>query len=108
MFMADETTPKHPDGGKKDTTSYSATKAPETQAEMGGRDSTGDPRLIRFGAILRAAGLDELSQIINVVRGEMSLVGPRPCLRYEFDLYRPWQRERFNTLPGLTGLWQGQ
>ena len=69
-------------------------------------DSTGDPRLIRFGAILRAAGFDELPQIINILRGEMSLVGPRPCLRYEFELYRPWQRERFNTLPGLTGLWQ--
>jgi exopolysaccharide production protein ExoY len=69
-------------------------------------DSVGDPRLIRFGAILRATGLDELPQLINVLRGEMSLVGPRPCLPYEFDLYEPWQRERFNTLPGLTGLWQ--
>jgi exopolysaccharide production protein ExoY len=69
-------------------------------------DSMGDPRLIRFGAILRATGLDELPQLINVLRGEMSLVGPRPCLPYEFELYEPWQRERFNTLPGLTGLWQ--
>ena len=69
-------------------------------------DSSGDPRLIRFGAILRASGLDELPQLINVLRGEMSLVGPRPCLPYEFELYKPWQRERFNTLPGLTGLWQ--
>ena len=69
-------------------------------------DSIGDPRLIRFGAILRATGLDELPQLINVLRGEMSLVGPRPCLPYEFELYETWQRERFNTLPGLTGLWQ--
>jgi lipopolysaccharide/colanic/teichoic acid biosynthesis glycosyltransferase len=69
-------------------------------------DSVGDPRLIRFGAILRATGLDELPQLINVVRGEMSLVGPRPCLPYEFELYEPWQHERFATLPGLTGLWQ--
>jgi lipopolysaccharide/colanic/teichoic acid biosynthesis glycosyltransferase len=69
-------------------------------------DAIGDPRLIRFGAILRASGLDELPQLINVVLGEMSLVGPRPCLPYEFELYEPWQRERFDTLPGLTGLWQ--
>ena len=69
-------------------------------------DSMGDPRLIRFGAILRATGLDELPQLINVLRGEMSLVGPRPCLPYEFELYEPWQHERFATLPGLTGLWQ--
>ena len=69
-------------------------------------DSIGDPRLIRFGAVLRATGLDELPQLINVLRGEMSLVGPRPCLAYEFELYEPWQHERFDTLPGLTGLWQ--
>ena len=73
---------------------------------MAKMDSMGDPRLIRFGAILRATGLDELPQLINVLRGEMSLVGPRPCLPYEFDLYEPWQHERFDTLPGLTGLWQ--
>jgi len=65
-----------------------------------------DRRIIPFGRILRATGLDELPQLINVLRGDMSLVGPRPCIRYEFDQYLPWQRERFNTLPGLTGLWQ--
>ena len=69
-------------------------------------DLQGDPRLVPFGWLLRASGLDELPQIINVLRGEMSLVGPRPCLPYEYDKYLPWQRERFNTLPGLTGLWQ--
>ena len=69
-------------------------------------DAAGDPRLIRFGALLRASGLDELPQLINVWRGEMSLVGPRPCLLYEFEQYEPWHRERFDTLPGLTGLWQ--
>jgi transcriptional regulator of met regulon len=50
--------------------------------------------------------LDELPQLINVLRGEMSLVGPRPCLPYEYDNYLPWQKERFETVPGLTGLWQ--
>jgi lipopolysaccharide/colanic/teichoic acid biosynthesis glycosyltransferase len=69
-------------------------------------DLHGDPRLIPGGWWLRASGLDELPQIINVLRGEMSLVGPRPCLPYEYDRYLPWQKERFSTLPGLTGLWQ--
>lgn len=69
-------------------------------------DASGDPRIIRFGRILRSSGLDELPQLINVLRGEMSLVGPRPCVSYEYEKYLPWQRERFNTVPGLTGLWQ--
>jgi lipopolysaccharide/colanic/teichoic acid biosynthesis glycosyltransferase len=69
-------------------------------------DSHGDPRLIRFGPVLRATGLDELPQLLNVLAGEMSLVGPRPCLPYEYDSYLPSQKRRFNSLPGLTGLWQ--
>jgi lipopolysaccharide/colanic/teichoic acid biosynthesis glycosyltransferase len=56
--------------------------------------------------LLRASGLDELPQLFNVLRGEMSLVGPRPCLPSEYDKYLPWQKERFKTMPGLTGLWQ--
>lgn len=69
-------------------------------------DSHGDPRLIRFGRFLRAAGLDELPQIFNVLRGEMSLVGARPCTPHELERYQPWQRERVNGPPGLTGYWQ--
>jgi len=69
-------------------------------------DSKGDPRIIPFGLLLRASGLDELPQLINVLRGDMSLVGPRPCLPYEYEKYLPWQKERFQTVPGLTGLWQ--
>jgi len=69
-------------------------------------DMRDDKRLIPFGILLRTSGLDELPQIINVLRGEMSLVGPRPCVRYEYDRYLPWQKERFDALPGLTGLWQ--
>ena len=66
----------------------------------------GDPRIIPWGRVLRATGLDELPQVFNVIRGEMSLVGPRPCTRLEFERYEDWQRERVNALPGLTGYWQ--
>ena len=69
-------------------------------------DTYGDPRLAPFGRFLRASGLDELPQIFNVLCGEMSLVGPRPCTPNEFAHYEPWQRERVNALPGLTGYWQ--
>jgi len=69
-------------------------------------DAYGDKRLAPFGRILRASGLDELPQIFNVLCGEMSLVGPRPCTPNEFAHYEPWQRERVNGLPGLTGYWQ--
>jgi len=77
-----------------------------TNAPMVKLDSTGDARLIPGARLLRASGLDELPQLIHVLRGEMSIVGPRPCIPTEADLYQPWQRERFTTLPGLTGLWQ--
>jgi lipopolysaccharide/colanic/teichoic acid biosynthesis glycosyltransferase len=66
----------------------------------------GDPRIIPWGRVLRAMGLDELPQLFNVLRGEMSLVGPRPCTRLEFERYEDWQRERVNAPPGLTGYWQ--
>jgi len=69
-------------------------------------DSVGDKRLIPFGRIIRATGLDELPQLLNVWRGEMSLVGPRPCMPYEFRAFLPWHRKRCDTLPGLTGMWQ--
>jgi exopolysaccharide production protein ExoY len=69
-------------------------------------DMTGDPRLILGVRFLRATGLDELPQLFNVLKGEMSLVGPRPCTVGEFESYAPAQRARVNALPGLTGLWQ--
>ena len=78
----------------------------DSNTPMTKMDSKGDPRIIPFGWLLRSSGLDELPQLINVLRGEMSLVGPRPCLPYEYDRYLPWQRERFAAVPGLTGLWQ--
>jgi lipopolysaccharide/colanic/teichoic acid biosynthesis glycosyltransferase len=78
----------------------------ESNVPMMKMDTHGDSRIIPFGLMLRSSGLDELPQLINVLRGEMSLVGPRPCLPYESEKYLPWQRGRFNAVPGLTGLWQ--
>ena len=69
-------------------------------------DVSNDPRVIPYGRVLRTLGLDELPQLLNVVRGEMSLVGPRPCIRYEYEHYEPWHYRRLEAAPGLTGLWQ--
>jgi exopolysaccharide production protein ExoY len=69
-------------------------------------DLEGDSRLISCGRFLRASGLDELPQVFNVLRGDMSLVGPRPCLPNEFQRYEEWQKVRVDVLPGLTGYWQ--
>ena len=65
-----------------------------------------DPRITRVGAFIRAASIDELPQFINVLRGEMSLVGPRPPTPDEVALYEPWHLQRLQTIPGCTGLWQ--
>jgi exopolysaccharide production protein ExoY len=78
----------------------------KSQNAMVKLDTQKDPRLIPLGTVLRACGLDELPQLFNVLRGEMSIVGPRPCIRYECDAYEPWHWGRFNAVPGLTGLWQ--
>jgi lipopolysaccharide/colanic/teichoic acid biosynthesis glycosyltransferase len=67
---------------------------------------TGDSRLTRAGAMLRRASLDELPQLLNVLKGEMSLVGPRPALPYEVALYDEFHFERFRAKPGITGWWQ--
>lgn len=78
----------------------------DSKAPMLKLDAAHDRRLLPGGRFLRASGLDELPQLINVLRGEMSLVGPRPCLPTEFAHYLPAQRERVDAMPGLTGLWQ--
>lgn len=69
-------------------------------------DTQGDNRVIPGAWVMRASGLDELPQVINIFRGEMTVVGPRPCLQYEYEQYERWQLERFKAVPGLTGLWQ--
>jgi lipopolysaccharide/colanic/teichoic acid biosynthesis glycosyltransferase len=63
----------------------------------------GDPRITRVGRVLRRISLDELPQLWNVVRGEMSLIGPRPTLAYQVEQYTPRQRKRLDVKPGITG-----
>ena len=78
----------------------------QTNRPMTKMDASGDSRMIPGGWVLRASGLDELPQIFNVLKGEMSLVGPRPCIPREFDCYKADQKRRVDAPPGLTGLWQ--
>lgn len=65
-----------------------------------------DPRITRIGKILRRTSLDEVPQLLNVLSGDMSLVGPRPPIPYEVEAYELWHRKRLDMKPGLTGLWQ--
>jgi lipopolysaccharide/colanic/teichoic acid biosynthesis glycosyltransferase len=65
-----------------------------------------DPRITAIGAFLRKTSMDELPQLFNILKGEMTLVGPRPPIAYEIENYQPWHMERLKAVPGLTGLWQ--
>lgn len=65
-----------------------------------------DPRITRVGHFIRKTSLDELPQFFNVLRGEMSLVGPRPPIPYEVEVYQKWHTRRFEAIPGITGMWQ--
>jgi lipopolysaccharide/colanic/teichoic acid biosynthesis glycosyltransferase len=76
------------------------------QAQEGLYKLVVDDRITRVGRFLRRYSLDELPQLLNVVRGEMSMVGPRPVIPYEVELYPEWYHRRFDVKPGMTGLWQ--
>jgi lipopolysaccharide/colanic/teichoic acid biosynthesis glycosyltransferase len=83
----------------------------KSMAELQGKDTsvrklTHDPRITRLGRILRKTSIDEIPQFINVIKGEMSLVGPRPAIPYEIEMYKSWHFRRLETKPGITGLWQ--
>lgn len=65
-----------------------------------------ESRVTWIGNIIRKTSLDELPQLFNVIKGDMSLVGPRPCLPYEYDNYDEWQKRRVSVIPGCTGVWQ--
>lgn len=72
----------------------------------GVKKMTNDPRVTPVGRFLRKTSLDELPQLFNVLKGDMSLVGPRPCMPYELENYQQWHRRRLSVIPGCTGLWQ--
>jgi lipopolysaccharide/colanic/teichoic acid biosynthesis glycosyltransferase len=78
----------------------------EVEPEDGLYKLADDPRVTKIGALLRRTSLDELPQLFNVLKGEMSLVGPRPCLPSELVEFPDWADRRFDVRPGLTGLWQ--
>jgi exopolysaccharide biosynthesis polyprenyl glycosylphosphotransferase len=88
--------------------------AEEHQAELEAENEAGgalfkirdDPRVTRVGRLLRRFSIDEIPQVLNVLRGEMSLVGPRPLPVRDYELLEPWHRKRYLVLPGMTGLWQ--
>jgi exopolysaccharide biosynthesis polyprenyl glycosylphosphotransferase len=88
--------------------------APERQQRLEAENEAGgalfklrdDPRVTHFGRVLRRFSIDEVPQVLNVLRGQMSLVGPRPLPLRDYELLEPWHRKRYLVLPGMTGLWQ--
>ncbi len=81
-------------------------KFQHARKENAGAKMDVDPRITRVGAFLRKTSLDELPQLWNVLIGDMSLVGPRPPIPYEVEVYKPWHLQRLKATPGVTGLWQ--
>jgi lipopolysaccharide/colanic/teichoic acid biosynthesis glycosyltransferase len=83
----------------------------ESMTALQGEDTkvkklTRDPRITRIGRFLRKSSIDEIPQFINVLMGDMSVVGPRPAIPYEVEMYQTWHYRRLETKPGITGLWQ--
>jgi lipopolysaccharide/colanic/teichoic acid biosynthesis glycosyltransferase len=80
--------------------------ADQVEAHEGLYKLVDDPRVTRVGAVLRRLSIDELPQLLNVVKGDMTLVGPRPALSFEAELFPDWATPRYLVAPGMTGLWQ--
>jgi undecaprenyl-phosphate galactose phosphotransferase len=79
----------------------------ETKTKTGGSTKIVDEsKVTRVGRFIRKASIDELPQLLNVIKGDMSLVGPRPCLPYEWEIYAVWHKRRLSVMPGCTGVWQ--
>lgn len=89
---------------KKYFKSYANGKTADAKNDNFKLDQTN--QITQIGRVIRKTSIDELPQLVNVIRGEMSLVGPRPCIPYELEHYNDWQRRRFSIKPGLTGIWQ--
>jgi lipopolysaccharide/colanic/teichoic acid biosynthesis glycosyltransferase len=87
-------------------TSLLKDEQPAADSKTGLYKLNDDPRVTRLGSILRRTSLDELPQLLNVLSGSMSLVGPRPVLAWEADMFDPVHLRRFEVKPGITGLWQ--
>lgn len=96
-------------GSDKDSWREQTTVERIRSGKAGSRHTTkvvNEENITKIGAVLRKTSLDELPQLFNVIKGDMSMVGPRPCLPYEWENYSKWHRRRFSVTPGCTGLWQ--
>ena len=105
-MTADNDTSQHQEAIKRFVRGESLDKIKKNGKEVPIYKLTGDPRVTRFGRFLRKTGLDEIPQLINVIQGDLSIVGPRPPLDYEFAHYTERHKRRLDVLPGITGLYQ--
>ena len=96
----------HVDNDASEHAAYVKDLIQSSDAPMVKLDMGRDPRLIPLGGLFRATAIDELPQLLCVLRGDMSLIGPRPCIPYEYEAYSEHHRRRLDAIPGLTGLWQ--
>jgi lipopolysaccharide/colanic/teichoic acid biosynthesis glycosyltransferase len=83
-----------------------AIRSSTAESTSGSTKVVDSDRVTKIGKVLRKTSLDELPQLLNVISGSMALVGPRPCLPFEYDEYSEWQRHRLDFKPGITGVWQ--
>jgi undecaprenyl-phosphate galactose phosphotransferase len=91
---------------EKTVVQFIQTKARTQATEKHSTKIVNESRVTGVGRFLRKSSLDELPQLFNVLKGDMSLVGPRPCLPYEWDHYEEWHKRRLSVMPGCTGMWQ--